>query len=88
MLRFKEGSIPSVGKEYQKLKQLQKNFRENKKDGYWYDFVTELDYEGHLLQVLEYGEAKAEEGESHFVFLTNLPLQHKHVLETVRRAFW
>lgn len=85
LVRFKEGSIPSVGEEYRKLKKLQQNMRENKEDGYWYDFVTDLDYEGHLLQVLEYGEGKAEE-DAHFVFLTNLPLQHKNVLETVRRG--
>lgn len=86
LLRFKEGSVPSVGEEYEKLKQPQKNVRENKEDGYWYDFVTDLDYEGHLPQVLEYGEAKAEGEDSHFVFLTNLRLQHKNVPETVRRG--
>ncbi len=85
LLRFKEGSIPSVGEEYQKLKKLQRNLRSNKEDGYWYDFVTDLDYEGHPLQVFEYAEAKAE-GDSHFMFLTNLPLQHKNVLETVKRG--
>lgn len=85
LLRFKEGSIPSVGEEYQKLKRLQQNVRENKEDGYWYDFVTGIAYEGHPLQVLEYEERKAN-GRARFVFLSNLPLQHKNVLETVRRG--
>lgn len=85
LLRFKEGSIPSVGEEYQKLKKLQQNSYENKEDGYWYDFVTDIDYAGHRLQVLEYEEQKAKEP-SHFVCLTNLSVKHKNVVDTITRG--
>lgn len=82
ILRFKEGSIPSIGEEYQSLKGCQKNRRENKEDGWWYDFVTGVEYEGNKLQVLEYEPKRASKEAPAFLFLTNLPLQHTNAQET------
>ena len=82
ILRFKEGSIPSIGEEYQSLKGCQKNRRENKEDGWWYDFVTGVEYEGTKLQVLEYEPKRASKEAPAFLFLTNLPLQHTNAQET------
>ena len=58
LIRFKEGSIPTVGKEYRKLKDLEKNRKETKiKNGrYWYDYVNEIDYNGCKINLMEYGE--------------------------------
>ena len=82
IVRFKEGSIPTVFQEYETLRKLSGN-RKKGTDGnisYWYDFVSGMDYEGHKLNCLEY----AEEGKPHpFVFLTNLPLSHRNARETV-----
>ncbi|MDO4339881.1 MAG: hypothetical protein Q4C91_17595 [Eubacteriales bacterium] len=42
LLRFKEGSIPTIGNEYRKLKELEKNRKETKvKNGrYWNDYKS------------------------------------------------
>lgn len=46
ILRFKDGSIPLVATEYQKLKEIEKNYTETKvEDGIvWNDHVTGIDY--------------------------------------------
>ena len=81
IVRFKEGSIPTVFQEYETLRKLSGNRRKGT-DGnisYWYDFVSDIDYEGHKLNCLEY----AEDGKPYpFVFLTNLPLSHRNARET------
>ena len=81
IVRFKEGSIPSVFQEYETLRKLSEN-RGKGTDGkvsYRYDFVSDIDYEGHKLNCLEY----AEDGKPYpFVFLTNLPLSRGNARET------
>ena len=81
IVRFKEGGIPTVFQEYETLRKLSGNRRKGT-DGnisYWYDFVSDIDYEGHKLNCLEY----AEDGKPYpFVFLTNLPLSHRNARET------
>ena len=81
IVRFKEGGIPTVFQEYETLRKLSGNRRKGT-DGnisYWYDFVSDMDYEGHKLNCLEY----AEDGKPYpFVFLTNLPLSHRNARET------
>ena len=81
IVRFKEGSIPTVFQEYETLRKLSGNQRKGT-DGnisYRYDFVSDIDYEDHKLNCLEY----AEDGKPYpFVFLTNLPLSHRNARET------
>ena len=81
IVRFKKGSIPSVFQEYETLRKLSEN-RGKGTDGkvsYRYDFVSDIDYEGHKLNCLEY----AEDGKPYpFVFLTNLPLSRGNARET------
>lgn len=81
IVRFKEGSIPTVFQEYEALRKLSGNRRKGT-DGnisYRYDFVSDIDYEGHKLNCLEY----AEDGKPYpFVFLTDLPLSHRNARET------
>ena len=81
IVRFKEGSIPTVFQEYKALRKLSGNQRKGT-DGnisYRYDFVSDIDYEGHKLNCLEY----AEDGKPYpFVFLTDLPLSHRNARET------
>ena len=81
IVRFKAGSIPTVFQEYETLRELSVNRRKGTdgKISYWYDFVSDIDYEGHKLNCLEY----AEDGKPYpFVFLTNLPLSHRNARET------
>ena len=81
IVRFKEGSIPTVFQEYETLRKLSGNQRKGT-DGnisYRYDFVSDIDYEDHKLNCLEY----AEDGKPYpFVFLTNLPLSRRNARET------
>lgn len=52
MLRYKEGSIPSINQEYQILKKLEKN-RQEQPEGV-YDYVIGIDYRGESINVVEY----------------------------------
>lgn len=99
LLRFKEGSIPTVGKEYRKLKGLEKNREEKEiKNGrYWHDYVSGIDYNGYQINLVEYGEevkktirrgmGKAErEEKKSFWFLTSLPVGKKNVPDLIERG--
>jgi len=81
IVRYKEGSIPSVFQEFETLRKFNGNQRKGTdgKISYRYDFVSEIDYEGHKLNCLEYCE---ETKPYPFVFLTNLPLSHRNARET------
>ena len=100
ILRYKEGSIPSVGAEYRKLKGMEKNYRERvlETGKEWHDYVTDIDYNGRKVNLAEYGECREsvckkgkKKGESRtirkeFWFLTDLPVTGKNVEELVRRG--
>ena len=60
ILRFKEGSIPTIASEYKKLKKIEKNHTETAvNDGKtWNDYVTGIDYNGYRINVAEYGEQR------------------------------
>ena len=93
ILRYKEGSIPTVADEYGRLKKTEKNCRKQElSDGAcWYDFVTDIDYNGHKVNIAEYREerdVKIKKGDrkgetkkkkTRFLFLTNLPIRHNNV---------
>lgn len=100
ILRFKEGSIPGIAREYRELKETEKNRQEhiweNRKE--WYDYVTDIDYNGHKVNLAEYGELETytykkgkkkgtqEERHKKFWFLTDLPLRKKNVEDLVERG--
>ena len=99
LIRFKEGSIPTVGNEYRKLKELERNRKETKiKNGrYWHDYVSDIDYNGYKINLVEYGEevkktirrgmGKTEQEEKKsFWFLTSLPVGKKNVSDLVERG--
>lgn len=99
LLRFKEGSLPSVGQEYQTIRAIEKNRVEEKgEEGTcWYDFVTGIDYRDYPLNLIEYeekekrktgkkketGKKKKKPDRTHFFFLTDLAVSKKNVKETV-----
>ena len=82
ILTFKDGSLPSVWKEVDSLKPLQKNnhrceiVNEGKKEIQRdYKWVTEIDYNGHLVHWVECKEKSNEENNevrSRFVHLTDI----------------
>lgn len=80
IISFKEGSIPTVYEEFQALSKLQKEERQSqKKENIEQEFrwVTDIDYNGHLLNALELVEVKQykrtglEKGRKYFLWLTN-----------------
>ena len=77
LVRFKERSIPSVQGEFESLRQLQKNAY--KQGNCEYDFVTDIDYKGILLNYVHC----AENNGAIFNFLTNLSVTKKNIPLTV-----
>ena len=92
ILRFKEGSIPYVAKEFKVLRNREGNLRKEETEDMtlWTDYVNGIDYEGYLVNLVEYGEEerrkKGERKEKRFLFLTDLPVTKKNVRATVERG--
>ena len=81
IINFKAGSIPTVAQEFNALLPLepqnrltfsQKDVRQD------YQWVTEIDHEGHLVNVLSCHEIKEKQEPKDFVWLTNLNLTQVH----------
>lgn len=104
ILRYKEGSIPTVADEYGRLKKREKNCRKQElDDGFcWHDFVTDIDYKGHKINLIEYREEREtqiKKGDrkggtknikTGFLFLTDLCVNQKNVaalIESGRRRW-
>ena len=83
ILRYKEGSIPSINQEYQALKRREKNRMEEAEGAY--DYVTGIDYRGESINVAEY---EGLEEKKNFVFVTDLSITGRNVKETVERGRW
>lgn len=96
ILRFKDGSIPAVAGEYKKLKKMEKNYTETsiQEGKIWNDYVTDIDYNGFMINLVEYGEERKHEIkkglrkgkkvqiEKRFCFITNLSVTKKNAWET------
>ncbi|WP_349011312.1 transposase [Mediterraneibacter gnavus] len=83
ILRYKEGSIPSINQEYEVLKKQEKN-RQEKPEGV-YDYVTGIDYRGESINVIEY---ESKEEKKKFLYVTNLSITGRNGKETVERGRW
>lgn len=88
ILRFKEGSIPYVAKEFRTLRDREGNQQKEESEDTvcWSDYVNGIDYEGHLVNLVEYREEKKKEKgkqeEKRFLFITDLPVTKKNVRAT------
>lgn len=77
IIRFQEGSIPSIAQEYEKLKALEaENRLTTKKDeaDYCYQWVNEIDYMAYKISAMECYEKN-----KRFVYLTNIEVSKKNV---------
>ena len=83
ILRYKEGSIPSIYQEYQVIKKRERNRKEE--SGEIYDYVIGINYREELVNVVEYENIKEKKK---FLYLTNLSITGKNVKETIRRGRW
>ncbi len=100
ILRYKEGSIPTIAGEYKELRRMEKNYQEEVSENgkSWYDYVTDIDYNGHKINMVEYGEEEEREYkkgkkkgirrkvEKKFWFITDLAVGKKNVAELVMRG--
>ncbi len=71
IIRFKEGSIPTLYKEYETV--VEKHNESNKAN---YEFVTGLDYQEEKLNVIKYVEPKKN---TEFTYITDLPITNKNI---------
>lgn len=95
LLRFKEGKIPYIYKEYMALRQEQGNVMKECYEGLEciYDYVAAVDYDGYLTTLISYEEYrtrkdrkknKGDSKEHHkFFFLTDLRVSRKNQKQTV-----
>lgn len=100
ILRYKEGSIPYIAGEYRALRRKEGNYQERVlEDGKeWHDYVTDIDYNGYRVNLVEYGwyrkrahkkgKRKGEwmEEQKGFWFATDLPVGRKNVQELAQRG--
>lgn len=75
LIRFKEGTIPSLYKEFETVVS-----EENESKYTDYEFVTGLDYKEKSINVIKYTE---KEKGTEFVYITDLPIRNKNIKETI-----
>lgn len=83
ILRYKEGSIPSIYEEYHILKEQEQNrITEGEKE---YGYVMGIAYREEYVNVAEYKEKKEKKS---FLFLTSLKINKKNIKGTIQRGRW
>ncbi|MFH1452920.1 MAG: transposase [Armatimonadota bacterium] len=94
IITFKEGSMPATYAEFENLKEIEPGNKENfttAKTVQNYQWITEINYEGHSLDILECVEANRKNNKAtKFVWLTNLPIKSANILQIAQggRARW
>ncbi len=86
IIRFKEGSIPTLYKEFETI--VAKSNEINKED---YEVVTNIDYKENKINIIRYTEKKKKDNASTvFAYITDLPISNKNVESTIvlGRARW
>ena len=92
LLRFKEGSVPSIYEEYESLKKYKENEGSEVRNGkkISWNHETEIDYGGYSVNFVEYREEeeapkekeqKGKAAEKKFYFITDLPIKRGHAVE-------
>ena len=79
IIRFKDGSIPSIAREYEAIPE--KNQAGNA------EYINEIDYEGHKVNLLKYWEETVEKGEikvTTFQWITDIEITQKNALKIAR----
>jgi len=81
IITFKKGSIPTVYQEFEALLHLEPKNRLT----YWkkdirqdYQWIKDIDHEGHLVNVLSCYETKKNKAPKKFVWITNLNITEKN----------
>jgi len=77
--RFKAGSIPTIDREFQTLKQLEESESKNDGDPVFFNKIT---YNERSVNMMEYRTLEKKINK-HFVFITNLEITKKNVMELI-----
>ncbi|MGM9877982.1 MAG: transposase [Bacilli bacterium] len=77
IIRFKEGAIPTLYKEYLKIVE---NDNECNKENY--EFVTGIDYQDYKVNIIKYIEKKKDKS-TEFMYMTDLPITNKNIKESI-----
>ena len=77
IIRFKEGAIPTLYKEYSKIVE---NDNECNKENY--EFVTGIDYQDYKVNIIKYIEKKKDKS-TEFMYMTDLPITNKNIKESI-----
>ena len=75
IIRFKEGAIPSLYKEFETVVA-----RANESIIEGYDYVTGLDYQEEKINVIRYTDKQTE---TEYVYITDLPIRKQNIKETI-----
>lgn len=75
IIRFKEGSIPTLYKEFEIIVK-----RENESKIKNYECVTKLDYQEHKTNIIKYTDEK---NGTEYVYITDLSIREKNIKETI-----
>lgn len=76
IIRFKEGAIPSLYKEFETI--VEKANESTKAN---YEYVTKLDYQEEKINVIKYTEPKKQ---TEFVYITDLAITNKNIEESIK----
>jgi hypothetical protein len=79
IIRFKDGSIPYIAKEYEAIPE-----KERVGDA---EYINEIDYEGHKVNFLKYREETVEDGKTTiktFQWITNIEIRQKKALKIAK----
>ncbi|MEG2610610.1 MAG: transposase [Bacilli bacterium] len=75
IIRFKEGKIPTLYKEFEKIVE-----KENESKKANYEYVTKLDYQEEKVNIIKYQE---KEKNIEFVYMTDLQISNKNIETTI-----
>lgn len=92
LIRFKEGSVPSIYEEYESLKKYKENEGSERRNGkkISWNHETEIDYKGYSINFVEYREEyetpkekgqKGTQAEKKFYFITDLSIKKGQAVE-------
>ena len=79
IIRFKDGSIPYIAKEYEAISEKERVGNA--------EYINEIDYEGHKVNFLKYREETVENGEitiKAFQWITNIEITQKNAMKIAR----
>ena len=80
IIRFKEGAIPTLYKEFTKItREINDGNESTKKD---YEFVTKIEYKEYKISIIKYAETK-KDTTTEFVYMTDLPITNKNIEESI-----